>query len=101
MDTSILGWFPETRQGAEWNQTPRSTKVSAGLFPIRRQSGRLLLDQQIWRTNEMGSRTEQRHNLPEPRTVSREGFRIKTAAGVAIANCLNEGVHLTSVYSNL
>ena len=32
-------------------------------------------------------------NLYEPRTVSCEGFRIDNAAGVAIENCLNEGVH--------
>jgi len=29
------------------------------------------------------------------RNVSPEGFNNKTTAGVAIANCLNEGVHLT------
>jgi hypothetical protein len=41
----------------------------------------------------MTSKTELRHNLYEPRIVSREGFRIEKAAGVAIENCLNEGVH--------
>jgi hypothetical protein len=36
-------------------------------------------------------------NPYEPRSVSSEGFRIKNAAGVAIENCLNEGVHPTEV----
>jgi hypothetical protein len=49
------------------------------------------------RINEMTSTTEQRHNLYEPRTVSREGFTTETAAGVATANCLNGGVHPTSL----
>ena len=41
----------------------------------------------------MTSKTEPPLNLYEPRTVSSEGFRIDNAAGVAIENCLNEGVH--------
>jgi hypothetical protein len=41
----------------------------------------------------MTSKTEPRLNLCEPRTVSCEGFRIDNTAGVAIENCLNEGVH--------
>jgi hypothetical protein len=41
----------------------------------------------------MASKTKLRLNLYEPRTVSREGFRIEKAAGVATENCLNEGVH--------
>ena len=32
-------------------------------------------------------------NLYEPGAVSGEGFRIEDAAGVAIENCLKEGVH--------
>ncbi len=35
--------------------------------------------------------------LYEPRTVSDKGFRIEDAAGVAIENCLNAGVHPTQV----
>ena len=42
----------------------------------------------------MTSKTEPCLNLYEPRSVSREGFRIEKAAGVATENCLNEGVHL-------
>ena len=42
----------------------------------------------------MTSMTEPRINPYEPRTVSREGFRIENAAGVATENCLNEGVHI-------
>jgi hypothetical protein len=37
--------------------------------------------------------TEQCLDLYETRYVSREGFRIKYAAGVKTENCLNEGVH--------
>lgn len=41
----------------------------------------------------MTSKEKPSINLYEPRTVSCEGFRIDNAAGVAIENCLNEGVH--------
>lgn len=41
----------------------------------------------------MTSTTDSRLNLYEPRTVSREGFRIENAASVTTENCLNEGVH--------
>jgi hypothetical protein len=43
------------------------------------------------------STSEARINLYEPGTVSREVFRIENAASVATENCLNEGVHLTSL----
>ncbi len=35
-------------------------------------------------------------NPYEPESVSREGFRIENAAGVATENCLSERVHVTS-----
>jgi hypothetical protein len=41
----------------------------------------------------MISRKEPSVNLYESQTVSREGFRIEKAAGVATENCLNQGVH--------
>ena len=50
-----------------------------------------------WRINDTTSTTEPRINLYELRTVSREGFRIENAAGVAAENCLNEGVHLITL----
>jgi hypothetical protein len=49
----------------------------------------------------MTSKTEQCLNLYEPRSVSSEGFRIENAAGVAIENCLNEGVHPKRVWGLL
>ena len=45
----------------------------------------------------MTSTTEPCLNLYETRSVSREGFRIEKTAGVATENCLNEGVHPTSL----
>jgi len=41
----------------------------------------------------MTSTEEPSVNLYEPRAVSREGFTIKNARGVATENCLNKGVH--------
>jgi hypothetical protein len=46
-----------------------------------------------WRINEMTSTEKSSVNLYEPRAVSRDGFRIKNAAGVATANRLNKGVY--------
>ena len=39
--------------------------------------------------------------LYEPRTVSDKGFRIEDAAGVAIENCLNAGVHPRTLWGLL
>ena len=41
----------------------------------------------------MTSTDKPNSNLYESRAVSREGFTIEDAAGVATENCLNEGVH--------
>jgi hypothetical protein len=40
-------------------------------------------------------------NPYEPGAVSGEGFRIEDAAGVAIENCLNEGVHPSGLWGLL
>jgi hypothetical protein len=49
----------------------------------------------------MISTKKPRVNPYEPRSVSREGFRIDKAASVAIENCLNEGVHPTRLWGIL
>ena len=54
-----------------------------------------------WKINEMTSTERPSVNLYEPRDVSREGFRIENAAGVALENCLNEGVHLKTLWGLL